>query len=758
MSSLTSFAYFNNKKIVIPKIQRDYAEGREIGRIPEIRHSLLNEMISVACGEKNSTELDFVYGYEKNGNFEPLDGQQRLTTLFLLYWFLSENKNQITINGKSKLSYTNRQSSADFCEELVSHKSKDIIQDYLNKRSQNINNNGKHIFLKDYIKELGWYRWNWNYDSTIQSMLVVINDIYDIFNFKSNYDYNSTSSLFNNLDKIKFRFLNLDDFSMGDELYIKMNARGKELSSFDLLKSFLERDLSKNNSNNQILKTKWQSRIDCEWMDFLWWKYYTCVNVQDRNIAQIEVKFEQILHLLIWYQIVKKFLDVIDNKEIKNKNIDNIISVYKNHSNEINFHLDYELLIKQFDALFLKDNNYYYTIENSSSVFDESFLNNVIEKKEYDALLFLFAQITWLLEINSINEIHLNANGEKDNYDYYLKFIKNIFTLENADVQRLDSPKDFVCAMEWITDTISAYKNCNQTIRFIQFVRDNIIYRRGNPVYENSIFEEKKKAELILLDPNWKSAIENAESNEYLNGQIFVLLNIEQTDYNRFNNVLNKFNEIFDGTNDKNNAIRLLQLMMLYESYNTVNACTKNKTLIEITKDRDYSLKHHFRDSSTCVLSIFSSIINYWITTNNALNYNDFYNSSIANYQALNFIYWRNFLITNSNWYDSISKINKHLLTEEENNRLWIKKPINKEEIIICHIHGVVKNDDILFLLDDQCGDESVAFLLNNTMYKVENTGVNQYSLFVNGIISMQNVCYEIIINELNTIVTRNIF
>ena len=124
MSSIKNFFYFkdNNKQIVIPQIQRDYAEGRKIGKVNEVRKSLLSDMIYAVCNDKK-TELDFVYGYERNGSFEPLDGQQRLTTLFLLSWVLSTNKNNLIVDGKSILSYKNRNTSLDFCNELVKFKS-----------------------------------------------------------------------------------------------------------------------------------------------------------------------------------------------------------------------------------------------------------------------------------------------------------------------------------------------------------------------------------------------------------------------------------------------------------------------------------------------------------------------------------------------------------------------------------------------------------------------------------------------------------
>ena len=70
-----------NRVIRIPRIQRDYAEGRETEKIRAIRRTFLNSLLRVVFSEeKTSLELDFVYGYYRNGAFEPLDGQQRLTT------------------------------------------------------------------------------------------------------------------------------------------------------------------------------------------------------------------------------------------------------------------------------------------------------------------------------------------------------------------------------------------------------------------------------------------------------------------------------------------------------------------------------------------------------------------------------------------------------------------------------------------------------------------------------------------------------
>lgn len=80
-------------RIVIPKIQRDYAQGRPSAK--KIRERFLSSIYG-AIDKESSTpiELDFVYGElaRVNGDilFMPLDGQQRLTTLFLLHWYLAK--------------------------------------------------------------------------------------------------------------------------------------------------------------------------------------------------------------------------------------------------------------------------------------------------------------------------------------------------------------------------------------------------------------------------------------------------------------------------------------------------------------------------------------------------------------------------------------------------------------------------------------------------------------------------------------------
>jgi uncharacterized protein with ParB-like and HNH nuclease domain len=75
----------SENSIKIPKIQRDYAQGRCPSlEIKRIRDSFLSALYDSLVKENKPIILDFIYGDIKDGSLTPLDGQQRLTTLYLL--------------------------------------------------------------------------------------------------------------------------------------------------------------------------------------------------------------------------------------------------------------------------------------------------------------------------------------------------------------------------------------------------------------------------------------------------------------------------------------------------------------------------------------------------------------------------------------------------------------------------------------------------------------------------------------------------
>lgn len=80
-----------------------------------------------------------------------------------------------------------------------------------------------------------------------------------------------------NLQKITFHCLNLGDFGLSNELFIKMNARGKQLSDFDKMKSTLEEEIQiqqlEHDNSGDVVSTEetevsWRTLMDGKWSDY----------------------------------------------------------------------------------------------------------------------------------------------------------------------------------------------------------------------------------------------------------------------------------------------------------------------------------------------------------------------------------------------------------------------------------------------------------------------------------------------------------
>lgn len=281
-------------KIVIPAMQRDYAQGRKDQSA--LRKRFLDSLKYIINGNEDK-HLDFVYGNIKSINneyeFIPLDGQQRLTTLWLIHAYATlmaikygENKKAIKNNYYHLIkhfTYKTRSSSVQFIESLIN-----LIA--------NISSYTPDIeTLSDFIQRQTWFFQEWKQDPTVQSMLRMLSGGENRTNksekneiesekqdciekvFKCNDRESATKfheNLFGNNCHIKFYTLNLDSINQSDDLYIKMNARGEQLSSFENFKADLIEYLQGFEDTKQyitygspkyILK-KW----DVEWSDIFW--------------------------------------------------------------------------------------------------------------------------------------------------------------------------------------------------------------------------------------------------------------------------------------------------------------------------------------------------------------------------------------------------------------------------------------------------------------------------------------------------------
>lgn len=234
------------EKIVIPMIQRDYAQGRPDNDIARIRTRFLDSLHEAVTDADKHITLDFIYGDVKNGIMTPLDGQQRLTTLYLLHWYAAK-KEGITESEYAFLknfNYETRYSARHFCIRLIDYTPSAFDQK-----------------LSAEIINQSWFPLDWKKDPTISSMLTMIDAINDTFK--------DTPDIWDNLKAgcISFYFLPVRDMGLTDELYIKMNSRGKPLTQFEHFKAELERNLR---LVDEKLAKRIISEIDIEWTEVLW--------------------------------------------------------------------------------------------------------------------------------------------------------------------------------------------------------------------------------------------------------------------------------------------------------------------------------------------------------------------------------------------------------------------------------------------------------------------------------------------------------
>ena len=208
-----------NKKInriEIPEIQRDYIQGLEeySNKLDKFLDVLFN-----ALSSKNKCSLDFIYGnINEDGVFEPIDGQQRITTLALLYYYIENICKKNNDNIFKKITYKTKNTATEFCELLSSDDFISYLRDSINNKIDNV--------IKDYHAYYDIY----DYDLTIKSIintLKAIQEKYDKLNDKNNISF----------DNITFQIFPMKSFNLSDDLYIKMNGRGKQLSSFDNFKA-----------------------------------------------------------------------------------------------------------------------------------------------------------------------------------------------------------------------------------------------------------------------------------------------------------------------------------------------------------------------------------------------------------------------------------------------------------------------------------------------------------------------------------------
>ena len=305
MNKTNLLAFLTDKNVRIPQLQRDYVQGSD--KAKEIRDLFICDLVETLSADtpeakQKTLHLDFIYGstYEeapasglhphwKEGElhfdtpnsdvneptkvFLPLDGQQRLTSLWLLHWMLCpETEADAAKKLLSHFSYATRSSSRRFCAALVAHIGDGELKQQL-----------KTNKAKSALMEAPWFLPAWQKDPTVNSMIEMLVAI------GTRLGEVDTAPLWKRLQEgaITFTVIEIqsNEFRLTDELYIKMNNRGRMLTDWECDKAkaieclgevvFTEENagLWESLQANEQEKTPadyFSFRVDGRWQDFFW--------------------------------------------------------------------------------------------------------------------------------------------------------------------------------------------------------------------------------------------------------------------------------------------------------------------------------------------------------------------------------------------------------------------------------------------------------------------------------------------------------
>jgi hypothetical protein len=488
-------------RIQIPIIQRDYAQGRP--NEEEVREDFL-AALEVALRKPAGDpalplNLDFIYGSTEGTDttrFLPLDGQQRLTTLFLLHWYLACLDGEMPafstlfrIGSKSRFSYAVRTSSNEFFDALVCFEPTDNLKEVPE--------------ISTLIMNQPWYFRSWRLDPTIQSVLTMLDAIHTRLS--------DSQGLFDRLvsnenPSITFQLLDLDNFGLTDDLYIKMNARGKPLTQFETFKARYVRELEGQLSDRSFfLKDKVMTaadyvslQMDNRWGDLFW-------NYRDRATNQYDAA---LMHVFRAIALVSRNPD-------SNEYLDDVASLRHGYrlAGYAEFH-SRKWLDERFTLILIN------VLDPWSST--GATLCRQLPSTLYFDEFAVFQQLVAPSKPLSFSESvrlsgyalfleNFSSGFDPDEFQAWMRVIFNLS--ENTDYNRSD---DLQRSIRGLWSLLPAAKS------ILQYLADPQTEIAG--FSKQQVDEERLKARLMMADPAWSDILKDGESHGYFRGQIEFLL------------------------------------------------------------------------------------------------------------------------------------------------------------------------------------------------------------------------------------------
>lgn len=662
MNDIYSFyKLISEYKVEIPVIQRDYAQGRTESKATDVRKSIVKSIINTVNG---GTRLffDFVYGRIEGDTFIPFDGQQRLTTLFLFHRYIFEKCKLCTtcqycnncqcVSLLSRFSYTTRQSSREFCEQLVCN---------------SILPQSSKVSMSEYIKDQPWFYPEWEKDPTIVGMLTMLDEIDKQCKELPQLNYTEVAQKLTSgcVCPITFHFVNMGEHKMPDSTYIKMNARGKALSSFENFKASLEEYLTVNKKDvikkrfvgGYDEKQKIQTGVDGIWLDLFYKK--TKPNVPDLTMLSF---FKR--HFLNYYVINGSSDPTTISRLESQLTEDDFVpfeffeTVLKDNEDKVLnplFNL-LDTLYSQYDEVMkgslpvwyrddyqsLYDNEYWNLFVGNWNKKGQRSEDNEGEGSErYQSRVAFYAVVKYF-------DYDTQVAFDSTEFSQWMRVVWNY--IENVQYNNFDDYKKDLLLINSLSSGL--HKTNDSFYSWLGKQSGSTLSYR-----QNQLDEEFTKANLI--DSNsavWENHILELEKHKYFTGEIkfmfdFLSNNPSESKFDSYSQVMQ---ELFDENGLKscydNNGGYVFRRALMYfsSSYSYGYYKGQNWSFLK-NKDRDISWKRFISDSDIVLTgiahnSILKSLIeNIYTQTASGKSIRDAFNS-ILSYSA-NVLDWRRLFV-----------------------------------------------------------------------------------------------------------------
>lgn len=264
-----------HRAIVIPDLQRDYCWGDPVHtceRKDLVRDFVTNlvELFVLSQSGRENTQRDsdfnlgLIYGYEQpSEQIQLCDGQQRITTLYLLIGMLNRylgddslkkyliSKYEENDDKEPYLRYSIRESSLYFMSDLVCR--------YFVRGE-----NHEWPLATESIRGCEWYYNDYDQDPSIQSILRALDIIEDVMK-RPGVDWRDFAKFI--IKRLTFMYYDMGSRENGEETFVVINTTGEPLSAAQNLKPKVVTE--RINESEDDLVEKWEE------VDTWYWNHRT---------------------------------------------------------------------------------------------------------------------------------------------------------------------------------------------------------------------------------------------------------------------------------------------------------------------------------------------------------------------------------------------------------------------------------------------------------------------------------------------------